>query len=160
MKRSGVRLYPSVRLSVPIDRQQQRRTAGLLMSALRPTISVGSCGRRAPALSSKRRGQRHVDSRRGRLNTDYYRRDVDPTTLAHDADKNSRHSTIGAKVRRCNWHSAGSLGWPFPMLAFEFIFRVKYTEAILSNSSRKLLRFETSKIPIEVEKIFLLCHLS
>ena len=61
----------SVRLSVPIDRQQQRRTAGLLMSALRPTISVHSCGRR---------GQRHVDSRRGRLNTDYL--DATSTRLA------------------------------------------------------------------------------
>jgi len=88
MKRPGVRLYPSVcpsvcpsvRLSVPINRQQQRRTAGLLMSALRPTISVGSCGRRAPALSSKRRGQRHVDSRRRRLNTDYL--DATSTRLA------------------------------------------------------------------------------
>jgi len=47
----------SGRVSVcPIDRQQQRRLAGLLLSALREEISIDSCGRRAtgaPAVSSK-----------------------------------------------------------------------------------------------------------
>jgi len=31
----------------------------------------------------------------------------------------------GTKVRRYNWHSAGSLGWPFPMLKYEYIFSNK-----------------------------------
>ena len=43
------------------------------------------------------------------------------------------------KVCRYNWHSAGSLDWPFTMLKYEYIFQIKYTEAILSNSTQKLL---------------------
>ena len=35
-------------------------------------------------------------------------------------------------VCRCNWHSAGSLGWPFRMRKYKCISEVKYTEAILS----------------------------
>ena len=41
--------------------------------------------------------------------------------------------------------SAGSLGWPFPMLKYKYIFQIKYTEATLSNSTRKLLWFEIIK---------------
>jgi len=37
----------------------------------------------------------------------------------------------GPKVCRYNWHSAGSLGWPFPVLKYRCIFQIKYTEAIL-----------------------------
>jgi len=63
-------------------------------------------------------------------------------------------------VCRYDWHSAGSLGWPFPMLKYKYIFQIKYTEAILSNSTRKLLWFEINKMLIAVEKkINLLCHL-
>ena len=36
-------------------------------------------------------------------------------------------------------------GWPFPTLNYEYIFQIIYTEAILSNSSRKLLWFEIAK---------------
>jgi len=56
----------------------------------------------------------------------------------------------GTKVCRYNWHSAGSLGWPFPMLKYEYIFPTKHTEAILSNSSRKLLGCEITKMLIAV----------
>ena len=49
---------------------------------------------------------------------------------------------LWTKVRRHNWHSAGCLGWPFPVIKFKYSFEIKYTEAILSNSSRKLLWFE------------------
>ena len=45
------------------------------------------------------------------------------------------------KVRRYNWHGVGSLGWPFPMLKYWYIFHIKYTDEILSNSTRKLLWF-------------------
>jgi len=31
------------------------------------------------------------------------------------------------------------MGWPFPMLKRKYIFQIKYTEAILSNSTRKPL---------------------
>jgi len=54
------------------------------------------------------------------------------------------------EVCRCNRHSARSLGWPFSMLKFEFIFQIKYTEAILSNSTRKLLWFEITEILVAV----------
>jgi len=53
-------------------------------------------------------------------------------------------------VCRYNWHSAGSLGWPFPMLKYEYIYRIKYTETILSISTRKLLCFEITKMLIAV----------
>jgi len=50
-----------------------------------------------------------------------------------------RRTTRGTKVRRYNWHSAGSLGGQFPMLKYKYLFQIKYTEAILS---AKLLRLE------------------
>jgi len=56
----------------------------------------------------------------------------------------------GTKVCRYNWHSAGSLGWPFPTLKYEYIFQIKYTEAILSNNTRKLLWLEITRILIAV----------
>ena len=65
----------------------------------------------------------------------------------------------GAKVRRYNWHSAGSLRWPFPTVKYKYTFQIKYTESVLSNSTRKLLRFEITKLLIAVLKINLLCHL-
>jgi len=55
-------------------------------------------------------------------------------------------------------HSAGSLGWSFPVLKYKYIFfQIKYTETILSNSSRKLLWFEITKMLIAVQKHNLLC---
>ena len=54
------------------------------------------------------------------------------------------------KVCRYNWHSAGSLGRPFPMLKYKHIFQIKYTDAMLSNSTWKLLWFEIAKMPIAV----------
>jgi len=56
----------------------------------------------------------------------------------------------GTKVCLYNWHSAGSMDWPFPMLIYKYIFPIKYTEAILSNSTPKLLWFEISKMLIAV----------
>ena len=54
------------------------------------------------------------------------------------------------KVCRYNWHSAGSLGWTFSMLKYKYIFQIKYTQAILSNSTGKLSLFEISKMRIAV----------
>jgi len=48
-------------------------------------------------------------------------------------------------MRRYSWHSVGSLGWPFAMLKYYYIFQTKCTEAIVSNSTRKLLWFEITK---------------
>ena len=55
-----------------------------------------------------------------------------------------RHSLYATKVCRYNWHSAGSLGWPFPMIKYKYFFQIKYTEAISSDSIRKQLRFKIS----------------
>jgi len=57
------------------------------------------------------------------------------------------------------WHSAGSQGWPLPMLKYKNIFQIKYTEAILSNSTRKLLWFEITEMLIAVKNQNLLCYL-
>jgi len=38
------------------------------------------------------------------------------------------------------------------MLKYKYIFQMKYTEAILSNSTRKVLWFEIIKILIAVKK--------
>ena len=64
----------------------------------------------------------------------------------------------GTKVCRYNWHSVGSLGWPFPMLKYKYIFQIKYTEAVLSNSTRKVLWFEITKLMTRFKKL-LLCTL-
>jgi len=48
---------------------------------------------------------------------------------------------------------------PFPMLQHKYIFQVKYTEAILSNCTRKLLWFEITEMLIAFKKINLLCYL-
>jgi len=50
--------------------------------------------------------------------------------------------------RKCgdtNWQSAGFLGWPFPMLKYKYTFQIKYTEAILSNRTRKLYGLKLPK---------------
>ena len=60
--------------------------------------------------------------------------------------------TYGTNVCRYNWHSAGSLDRLFPMLKYNYIFRIKYTNAVLSNSTRKLLWFEISTMLIAVYK--------
>jgi len=70
-------------------------------------------------------------------------------------------SQHGKKVRRYN---NGTVPFPwaghFPMLKYKYIFfQIKYMEAILSNSSRRLLWFEITKMPIAVLKLNLLCHL-
>jgi len=60
-------------------------------------------------------------------------------------------ATTGTVLCRHNWHSAGRLGWPFPMLKYKIgpiFFQQKYTEAILSNSTRKLLRSEITDMLI------------
>jgi len=57
-----------------------------------------------------------------------------------------RRTPLTTRPRRLyNWHSAGSPGWPFLMLKYKYIFQTKYTEAIVSNSTCRLLWFETSK---------------
>ena len=44
------------------------------------------------------------------------------------------------------------MGWPFPMLKHEYISQIKYTEAILSNSTRKLSWCKITKKLIAVQE--------
>jgi len=73
--------------------------------------------------------------------------------LSHHCTQNNISMSTEYNREWYNWHSAGSLGWPFPMLKYKYIFfQLKYTEAILSNSTRRLLWFEISKMPTAVLK--------
>ena len=53
-------------------------------------------------------------------------------------------------MRRYIWHSVVSLGWPFPTVKYKYIFQIKYTKTILSNRTRKLLRFEITKMLVAI----------
>jgi len=71
------------------------------------------------------------------------------SAIKHEASLESKLSSdavvcwladyIGTKLCRYNWHSAGSVCWPFPILKYKYIFQIKYTKAIVPNSTRKLL---------------------
>ena len=69
---------------------------------------------------------------------------------------------LSTRVCRHNWHSAGSTGWPFSMLKYKYVFQIKRTEAILSNSiycnirhtfvrslSRRLNRLASSRVCVQ-----------
>jgi len=59
------------------------------------------------------------------------------------------------KVHRCSWHSAGLLDWSFDsfsVIKYSYMLQIKYTEASLSNNTRKLLWCEITKMLIAVEK--------
>ena len=60
----------------------------------------------------------------------------------------------GTKVCRYNWHSAGSLGWPFPTLKYKYIFPNKIYGSIVINSTRKLLWFKISEMLIAVDTAY------
>jgi len=61
---------------------------------------------------------------------------LDSAAAAETVDRGAH----GTKVCRYNWHSAGFRGcWRSPMLKSKYIFHIKYTEAISSNSTRKLV---------------------
>ena len=67
-----------------------------------------------------------------------------------DGRKPYRYIDPAPKVCRYNWHSAGYLVCAFPMLKYRYNFQIKYTESILSNSTRKLLWFEITEMLIAV----------
>ena len=81
-------------------------------------------------------------------------------TLLTDYSTWTTKIVIGNESVPYNWHSAGSLGWPFSMPRYKYIFQIKYTEAILSNTTRKLSWLEISKMLHDCSlKINLLSHL-
>ena len=58
--------------------------------------------------------------------------------------------TLTQQVRNRERKCADTIGtvlvpWPFPMLKCKYIFQIKYTEAILSNSTRKLPKLRLPK---------------
>jgi len=57
--------------------------------------------------------------------------------------------------------TTGTVLVPFPILKEKYIFQIKQddTEAVLSNSTEKLLGFEITNMLNAVKKINLLCHL-
>ena len=71
----------------------------------------------------------------------------------------------GKKVCRYIWHSAGSLGWPFLMLKYKYIFPIRYRKQFYQTAlencySLKLLKIsEKMLIAVKVKKINLLCYL-
>ena len=78
----------------------------------------------------------------------------------HARDQPTHHATCLAKgrIRRCGERKCADTigtvpvpwaGHPFPMLKYEYIFQIKYTEAILSNNTRKLLRFEIASCSLK-----------
>ena len=62
------------------------------------------------------------------------------------------------RERKCA-DTIGTALVPWAFLMLKYIFEIKYTEAILSNSTWKLLRFEITMMLIAVKKINALCHL-
>jgi len=65
--------------------------------------------------------------------------------VRYSADEVVERESVSIQMAQCR-----SLCWPFPMLQHKYIFQMKYMEAILSNSTRKLLRFEITKKLIAV----------
>jgi len=69
------------------------------------------------------------------------------SNVDHFVSKPSRTRTD--RERKCADTTGTVLGWPFPMLN-NYIFQIKYTEAISSGSTRKLLWFEITNMLIAV----------
>ena len=72
----------------------------------------------------------------------------DRTPTCDDKQVQNR-GIYGMKVCRYNWHSAGSLGWPFTMLKYKYISQIKHTEAI-NQQSETVGWFEIDKMLIAV----------
>ena len=98
--------------------------------------------------------KRHLQFKRltvtASASTSSFTEEIPECYLSTDPVKTIRKENYRGRVCRYNWHSAGSRVWPFPMLKYKYIFRIKYTEAILSNSTRKLLWFKITKLLITV----------
>ena len=67
--------------------------------------------------------------------------------------------SLGTKVCRCNWHSAGSLGWPFPMLKYKYIYfwNKIYGSNFIKQHSETVVVWNYQNADCSLRKI--LCHL-
>jgi len=68
------------------------------------------------------------------------------------ADATPGHGDWGTKVRRYNWRSAGSLGWPFPTLKYKCIFQRKYTEAIYQTALGNCYGLKLAECQLQFKK--------
>ena len=51
------------------------------------------------------------------------------------------------------------MGWPFPMLKYKYIFQIKYTEAILSNSTPGIvmvLNYQTADCSLKINLLIII----
>ena len=78
-----------------------------------------------------------------------------------ESDRQSERVGIeGTKVCRYSWHSAGSPGWPFPVLKYRYIFRwIIRNQFYQTALGSCMLWFEISKMLTAVKKINLSCYL-
>jgi len=76
------------------------------------------------------------------------------TRHLHDSTGGHETRTVGAESigpeRKCAPMQLSQCWFPFPIVKYKNIFYIKYTEAVLSNSTRKLLRSEITKIFLPV----------
>ena len=98
-----------------------------------------------------------VHGRGGTLSAIYCRRhlDIQLSNVAFRVFQLCRQlwSLWGTKVCRYNWHSAGSLGCPFPMLKYKYIFlKQNIRKQFYQTALGKLIWFEIFKMQITVEK--------
>jgi len=56
-------------------------------------------------------------------------------------------------VRRYNWHSAGSLDWPFPTLKYSYIFRKKIYGSNFIKQHSETVIVRVTKMLIEKKRI-------
>jgi len=70
--------------------------------------------------------------------------------LASFNDEIHTHTRTHARTHTHTHTFNGPLTALFPMMKYKYIFEIRYTEAILSNSTRRLLWFEITKMLIAV----------
>jgi len=58
----------------------------------------------------------------------------------------NKSSYSWTKVCRYNWHSAGSLGWPFSVLKYKYILKIKYTETVYQTALGNCYGLEITKM--------------
>jgi len=92
-------------------------------------------GRRPPSFSSSSTDCNTAVSRTGRWTAEQAQSKTRVRAVAASPSNvvcRSSRTPYGTKVCRYSWHSAGSsLGWPFPVLKYKYIFQTKCTETIL-----------------------------
>jgi len=63
-------------------------------------------------------------------------------------------------VCRCNWHSAGSPGWPFPTLKYKYIFKYNIRKLFCQTALGDCYGLKLPKCWLQFKNVNLLCRLS